>query len=219
MKFQQNARHAAYTVSNVPTAAVTGIGQKGQTVAEVASIMLASVKQAGLGESFESVEFVARMASALTELYAAPLCLRALRAVLLAQPDLEAGETGGWFNPASMVEAQGDIDVTLFQLMDEFWEEFTFPNGRGGFAPLAECYIPLDRYGRYGMDPIYPSLPVWDEHTQKDEWTPTTWEAYATHYLNLDRQGLEFEAAEAKQLGRHKMNDLINRVKLSMKED
>ena len=218
MKFQQNARVAAYAGSVIPAAAVTGIGQKGQTVVEVQNVILNAAKQAAIPEGFELVEFVARMASALTEIYAAPLCLRALRAVLLARPELETGEVGGWFSADSMVEADGDIDLVLFELIDEFWDEFTFPNGRGGFAPLAECYIPLDKFGRYGMDPIFPTLPRWDEHTQREEWTPCSWVQYAQHYLKLDRQGLEFEDAENKQLGRHKMADLINRVKVSMKD-
>lgn len=218
MKFQQNAQHAALAASVIPSAAVTGIGQKGHTVAAVQAAILNAVKASGIPEGFELVEFAARMSVALTELYAAPLCLRALRAVLLARPDMESGEVGGWFSADSMIAAQGDIDLVLFQLLDDFWEEFSFPNGRGGFAPLGECYIPLDKFGRYGMDAIWPTLPRWDEHTQREEWTPTSWVDYAQHYLNLDRQGLEFETAEQNQLGKHKLNDLINRVKVSMKE-
>lgn len=158
---------------------------------------------------YEQFVTACEIASGLTELHR-EMALRGLKMYLFGGMDRASEERViGAFDRSVMVEMfeDNEVDMKTFELIQTFWDDFTWSTNGGRFAPIGECFI----MGEFPMECLSPALMKFDKKTQEDALTPVTWLEYAESFLHRDQA--EDESYEHDLKVKHVLADIINNVK------
>jgi hypothetical protein len=213
----KSLHNAAVTKSCLPRSLVveSKFGEKGQDTVFYRDLIFNAVSShpgadAPVEEQFDAALLYASNLAGMHK----EMALRGLKMFLFGGSDRQNEvRIDGAFDMASMIEMfdSGEVDGATFALIQDSWNEFTYPTNGGRFAPIGDCYI----MGSYPMQPLSPVLPVFDKNTQADELTPVNWKAYGDHFLN--REQANEEDADEGHKNNHILRDMIAAVKRAQK--